>query len=151
MMKNHTITHIFSKDNIGHRQRYSKPLANTPVVSPDNKKPRQAGFKVVSDCYDLSKKFNLINCDGTLARVKSYKDRDMTFEQNQLDEAVTKIIITSLFDTLNEKQKEKFYKTAFRLIDGQAYCNTENQSERTRALLSEALREQLTERLAELS
>ncbi|SAG02449.1 Uncharacterised protein [Enterobacter hormaechei] len=25
-------------------------FANTPVVSPDNKKPRQAGFKVFSNC-----------------------------------------------------------------------------------------------------
>lgn len=25
-------------------------FANTPVVSPDNKKPRQAGFQVISNC-----------------------------------------------------------------------------------------------------
>lgn len=72
----------------------------------------------------------------------------MAFDQKEIDAITSKVMITALFDALDEKQREKFYQSAFRLIDGLAYCDSDNHPRK--AELSQALRDQLKERLAEL-
>lgn len=74
----------------------------------------------------------------------------MTFEPEELNEIINKIIITSLFSALDENQKTQFYETAFSLIDRRTYCNSEGMSEQVKKLLPEALRVLLADRLSEL-
>ncbi|EOY5415879.1 hypothetical protein ACP6OW_000316 [Cronobacter turicensis] len=72
----------------------------------------------------------------------------MDLDHKKIDEITSKIIMTALFDALDEKQQEKFYKAAFHLIDGLAYCDPSLNPNKAR--LAQALRDNLTERLAEL-
>ena len=72
----------------------------------------------------------------------------MDIDHKEIDEITSKIIMTALFDALDEKQREKFFNTAFRLTDRLAYSDCTNQQDKAR--FAKALRDHLTERLAEL-
>ncbi|ELY3536893.1 hypothetical protein SMX48_003361 [Cronobacter sakazakii] len=71
----------------------------------------------------------------------------MDLNHKELDEIISKIIMTALFDALDEKQREKFFDSAYRLIDGLAYCDSTSHPNEAR--LAQALRDGLKERLAD--
>ncbi|EAX8473330.1 hypothetical protein DOG16_18395 [Salmonella enterica] len=74
----------------------------------------------------------------------------MTFDENELNDALNKIIMTSLFSGLNEQQRQKFYESAHDMIDRCCYCDADGMPAKVRQQLSEALRERLVDRFAEL-
>ncbi|EAT3566660.1 hypothetical protein O4K18_000602 [Salmonella enterica] len=75
----------------------------------------------------------------------------MTFDEKDLNYALSKIVMTSLFYSLTDQQQQNFYKSAFDMIDRCCYCDADGMPDKVRMQLSEALRERLGEQLAEIA
>ncbi|SXF93556.1 hypothetical protein [Klebsiella variicola] len=75
----------------------------------------------------------------------------MTFDEKELNYALNKIVMTSLFNSLTEQQQQNFYTSAFDMIDRCCYCDADDMPDKVRMQLSEALRERLVEQLAEIA
>ncbi|EFB3525271.1 hypothetical protein DFX91_20320 [Escherichia coli] len=50
----------------------------------------------------------------------------MTFDEKELDNAINKIIVTSLFSCLSDTQQKQFYESAFNMIERCCFCDAEN-------------------------
>ena len=48
----------------------------------------------------------------------------MTFDEKELDNAINKIIVTSLFSCLSDTQQKQFYESAFNMIERCGECGS---------------------------
>ena len=66
----------------------------------------------------------------------------MTFDEKELDNAINKIIVTSLFSCLSDTQQKQFYESAF--------CDPDELPEKIRKQLADALRVRLSDQFSEM-
>ncbi|MDD8614538.1 hypothetical protein LAW88_17505 [Escherichia coli] len=67
----------------------------------------------------------------------------MTFDEKELDNAINKIIVTSLFSCLSDTQQKQFYESAFNMIERCCFCDADELPEKIRKQLADALRVRL--------
>ena len=67
----------------------------------------------------------------------------MTFDEKELDNAINKIIVTSLFSCLSDTQQKQFYDSAFNMIERCCFCDADELPEKIRKQLADALRVRL--------
>ncbi|WP_181814040.1 hypothetical protein, partial [Escherichia coli] len=58
----------------------------------------------------------------------------MTFDEKELDNAINKIIVTSLFSCLSDTQQKQFYESAFNMIERCCFCDADELPEKIRKL-----------------
>ncbi|EFU2987041.1 hypothetical protein WBU09_004392, partial [Escherichia coli] len=56
----------------------------------------------------------------------------MTFDEKELDNAINKIIVTSLFSCLSDTQQKQFYESAFNMIERCCFCDADELPEKIR-------------------
>ncbi|EHV1000094.1 hypothetical protein KZ826_005140, partial [Escherichia coli] len=56
----------------------------------------------------------------------------MTFDEKELDNAINKIIVTSLFSCLSDTQQKRFYESAFNMIERCCFCDADELPEKIR-------------------
>lgn len=69
----------------------------------------------------------------------------MTFDEKELDNAINKIIVTSLFSCLSDTQQKQFYESAFNMIERCCFCDADELPEKIRKQLADALRVRLSD------
>ncbi|EEY8685563.1 hypothetical protein DFZ82_14695 [Escherichia coli] len=74
----------------------------------------------------------------------------MTFDEKELDNAINKIIVTSLFSCLSDTQQKQFYESAFNMIERCCYCDADELPEKIRKQLADALRVRLSDQFSEM-
>lgn len=55
----------------------------------------------------------------------------MTFDEKELDNAINKIIVTSLFSCLSDTQQKQFYESAFNMIERCCFCDADELPEKS--------------------
>ena len=73
----------------------------------------------------------------------------MTFDEKELDNAINKIIVTSLFSCLSDTQQKQFYESAFNMIERCCFCDADELPEKIRKQLADALRGRLSDQLSD--
>ncbi|WP_250185780.1 hypothetical protein, partial [Escherichia coli] len=74
----------------------------------------------------------------------------MTFDEKELDNAINKIIVTSLFSCLSDTQQKQFYESAFNMIERCCFCDADELPEKIRKQLADALRVRLSDQFSEM-
>ncbi|MCZ5700322.1 hypothetical protein O5466_12615 [Escherichia coli] len=74
----------------------------------------------------------------------------MTFDEKELDNAINKIIVTSLFSCLSDTQQKQFYESAFNMIERCCFCDADELPEKIRKQLTDALRVRLSDQFSEM-
>lgn len=74
----------------------------------------------------------------------------MTFDEKELDNAINKIIVTSLFSCLSDTQQKQFYESAFNMIERCCLCDADELPEKIRKQLADALRVRLSDQFSEM-
>ena len=69
----------------------------------------------------------------------------MTFDEKELDNAINKIIVTSLFSCLSDTQQKQFY-----MIERCCFCDADELPEKIRKQLADALRVRLSDQFSEM-
>uniref|UniRef100_UPI001FCF1E36 hypothetical protein n=1 Tax=Escherichia coli TaxID=562 RepID=UPI001FCF1E36 len=68
----------------------------------------------------------------------------------ELDNAINKIIVTSLFSCLSDTQQKQFYESAFNMIERCCFCDADELPEKIRKQLADALRVRLSDQFSEM-
>lgn len=55
----------------------------------------------------------------------------MTFDEKELDNAINKIIVTSLFSCLSDTQQKQFYESVFNMIERCCFCDADELPEKS--------------------